>query len=117
MDSGEREMIPVTMTIINPQKEYLMRRGSNQRPPVLKSTMLPIELLGSAQIKVLDPEFSYMCWPNPYSDWENQPPVEIEDRYGIILQGRTVPEMSLVFVYFDWSIHSAIFVYSVDVNF
>ena len=103
MDSGEREMIPVTMTIINPQKEYLTRRGSNQRPPVLKSTTLLTELLGSAQLKVLDPEFSYICRPKPYLDWENQPPVEIEDRYGIILQGRTVPEMSLVFVhvYFD----------------
>ena len=32
MDSGEREMNPVAMTIINPIKEY----WPNQRPPVLK---------------------------------------------------------------------------------
>ena len=36
------------MTIINPQKEYTLSRGSNQRPPVLKSAMLPTELRGSA---------------------------------------------------------------------
>ena len=33
-DSGEREMNPVAMTIINPRKEYWQSRGSNQRPPV-----------------------------------------------------------------------------------
>ena len=47
MDRGEREMNPVTMTIINPRKEYWPSRGSNQPPPVLKSTTLPTGLWGS----------------------------------------------------------------------
>ena len=42
------------MTIINPQKEYWPRRGSNLQPPVLKSAMLPTELLGLAA-KGVDP--------------------------------------------------------------
>ena len=37
MDSGESGMNPVAMTIINPWKEYLPSRGSNQRPRFLKS--------------------------------------------------------------------------------
>ena len=41
MDSSERGINPVAMTIINPQKEYWPSRGLNQRPPVLKSAMLP----------------------------------------------------------------------------
>ena len=44
MDSGESGMNPVAITIINPQREYWPSWGSNQRPPVLKSTMLPTEL-------------------------------------------------------------------------
>ena len=50
MDSGERGMNPVAMTIINPWKEYWPSRGSNQRPPVIKSATLPTELWGSAVI-------------------------------------------------------------------
>ena len=34
MDSGERGMNPVAMTIINPRKQYWLRRGPNQRLPV-----------------------------------------------------------------------------------
>ena len=45
MDSGERGMNPVTMTIINPWKDYCPSQGSNQRPPVLKSATLPTELM------------------------------------------------------------------------
>ena len=41
-------MNPVTMTIINPLKEYWPSWGSNQPPPVLKSAALPTHLLGSA---------------------------------------------------------------------
>ena len=48
MDSNERGMNPVAMTIINPRKEYWPSRGSNQRPPVLKFATLPTELWGSA---------------------------------------------------------------------
>ena len=44
MDSGERGMNPVLMTIINPPKKYLLSQGSNQRPSVLKSATLPTEL-------------------------------------------------------------------------
>ena len=47
-DSGKRGMNPVAMTIINRRREYWPNRGSNQRPPVLKSTTLPTELWGSA---------------------------------------------------------------------
>ena len=36
-------MNPVAMTIINPWKEYWPSRGSNQRPPVLKSATLQTE--------------------------------------------------------------------------
>ena len=46
MDSSERGMNPVEMTIINPRKEYWPSQGSNQRPPVLKSAMLQTELWG-----------------------------------------------------------------------
>ena len=48
MDSGERGMNFVAMTIINPRKEYWPSQGSNQVPPVPKSTMLPTRLWGSA---------------------------------------------------------------------
>ena len=48
MNSGDRGMNPVAMTIINPRKEYWPCRRSNQRPPVLKSCTLPTELWGSA---------------------------------------------------------------------
>ena len=54
MDSSERKMNPVTMTIINPWNKYLPSRGSNQRPTVLKSAMLPTELWGSAVKKLVD---------------------------------------------------------------
>ena len=33
-------------TIINPRKEYWQSRGSDQQPPVLKSSVLPNELWG-----------------------------------------------------------------------
>ena len=49
MDSGERGMNPVAMTIINPRKEYWQSRGSNQRPPVLKFATLTTELWDSAR--------------------------------------------------------------------
>ena len=48
MDSGKRGMNPIAMTIINAEKKYWLSRGSNQRPPVLKSAMLRTELWGSA---------------------------------------------------------------------
>ena len=47
MDSGERGMNSVAMAIINPWGEYLLSRGLNQRPPVLKFCTLPTELWGS----------------------------------------------------------------------
>ena len=54
MVSGERGMNPVAVTIINPRKEHWSSRGSNQRPPVLKSCWLPTELWGSAIIRKND---------------------------------------------------------------
>ena len=45
MDSNETGMNPVTMTIINLQKEYWLSQGANQGPPVLRSFMLLTELL------------------------------------------------------------------------
>ena len=50
MDSGERGINPVTMTIFNPQKEYWLSHGLNQQPPVLKSCVPPTELWGLAQM-------------------------------------------------------------------
>ena len=50
MDSGERGMNPVAMTIINPWKEYWQSRGSNQPPSVLKSGTPPTELQDLAEI-------------------------------------------------------------------
>ena len=47
-DNSERGMNPVAMRIVNPRKEYWPSRGSNQRPPVLKSATLLTELWGSA---------------------------------------------------------------------
>ena len=52
MNSGERGMNPVAMTIINPRKKYWPSRGSNQRPPVLKSCTLPPELWGLGVVVV-----------------------------------------------------------------
>ena len=49
-DIVKRGMNPVTMTIINPKKEYWPSRGSNQRPPVLKSGTPPTELWSSAHV-------------------------------------------------------------------
>ena len=40
-------MNPVAMTVVNPRKEYWPSRGSNHRPPILKSATLPTELWGS----------------------------------------------------------------------
>ena len=53
-DSGKRGMNPVKMTINNARKEYLLSRASHQRPPVLKSAILPTELWGSAGVKSRD---------------------------------------------------------------
>ena len=49
MDSGERGVNPIAMTIINPWKEYWPIWESNQLHPVLKSGMLQTELGGSAE--------------------------------------------------------------------
>ena len=49
-DSSERGMNPVTITIINPLKEYWLSLGLNQWPPVFESAMLPTELWGLAQL-------------------------------------------------------------------
>ena len=49
MESGEKEMNPVAMTINNPRKEYWPSHGSNQRPPVLKSCTLPTKLCSWAE--------------------------------------------------------------------
>ena len=46
MDSGETEMNPVAITIINPRKEYRLSRESNQGPHIVKSCT---ELWGSAR--------------------------------------------------------------------
>ena len=43
MDSVERGMNLVAMTIINPGKKYWPSRRSKQGPPVLKSALLPTE--------------------------------------------------------------------------
>ena len=50
-------MNPVAMTIINPRKEYWPSRGSNQRPPVLKSATLQTELWGLALHLVMEIHF------------------------------------------------------------
>ena len=42
-DNGERGMNPVTMTIINPRKEYLLSWKSNSQKPVHESDMLTTE--------------------------------------------------------------------------
>ena len=46
MDTGKRGMNPVSMTTINPRTEYWLSRGSNQRPPVFRSYMLPTDPCG-----------------------------------------------------------------------
>ena len=48
MDSVEGGMNPVTLTIINPRREYCPCQGLNQQPPVLKSCTLLTELWDSA---------------------------------------------------------------------
>ena len=53
MDSSQEGMNSVAMTIINHRKENWPSRGSNQRPPVLKSCMLSTELWDSAQAPLI----------------------------------------------------------------
>ena len=64
-------MIPVTMTIINPHKEYWPSRRSsqrsNQRPPILKSYMLQIELQGLAEGTVIDTVLNEL--QDHYTSW------------------------------------------------
>ena len=68
MDSSERGMNLVAMTIIDPRKEYWPSRGSNQRSPVLQPCALPTDLWGSA-ISVLKADmqsFAYdHAWTSP----------------------------------------------------
>ena len=59
MDSVERGMNSVAMTIIDPLKEYLPSRRSNQRPPVPKACTVPTELWGSASSPWTYREFAY----------------------------------------------------------
>ena len=49
MDSREKGINSVTMTIINPRKEYWPSLGSNQGRPVLKRGNLSTELWDSWQ--------------------------------------------------------------------
>ena len=63
MDSGERGMNPIVMTIINPRKEYWMRRGSNRQPPVLKFWALPTELWGSGLHYFREKASFAKAWP------------------------------------------------------
>ena len=53
MDSSERGTNPVTLTIIDPWKEYWQSQGSNLQLPTLKFDMLPTELWGLA-INILE---------------------------------------------------------------
>ena len=83
MDSSERGMNPVTMTIINPQKEYCQSQGSNQQLPVIKSCMLQTELWGLALVdweecskywgKKIPGTFGMVNWPSffDYNDVES----------------------------------------------
>ena len=65
MESDERGMNPVVMTIINPRKEYWPSRGSNQRPPILKSATLPTEFWGWACILNKERLTTYLCRISP----------------------------------------------------
>ena len=58
MDSGERGMNPVAMTIIDPQKEYWPSQGLNQQP-LLKSAMLSTELWENGPLSPIP--LSYPC--------------------------------------------------------
>ena len=49
LDSGERGMNHVAMTIFNPQTEYCQSRRSNQRHTILKSCAVPTEPWGSKE--------------------------------------------------------------------
>ena len=48
MGSSEKGMNPLTLTIINPWKEYWPSWGLNHPPPVLMSCILPTKLQGPA---------------------------------------------------------------------
>ena len=67
-------MNPVAMTVINPRKEYWPSRGSNQRPPVLKSATLPTELLGSdprykpLYLRIQPLDINHVLWLIPKTD-------------------------------------------------
>ena len=52
MDSCQRGMHPVAMTIINPQREYCPSQGSNKPAPVLKYCMLLTVLHGLRKLNL-----------------------------------------------------------------
>ena len=76
MDSGERGMNPVSLTIINLCKKYWLSWQLNQRPPFLKSCTLPTELLGSTLLNPFPnkPWFSHVCSSTSLSKtlWEKE---------------------------------------------
>ena len=64
MDSGDRGMNPVALSIICLQKEYWPSWKTNQRPSVLKFCTLPTELWGSATINLdVSNRFFFFIWP------------------------------------------------------
>ena len=65
MNSGERGMNHVAMTIINPRKEFGRAGGSNQRPPVLKSSIQPTELRGLGKPTKVTHVVITKIWVNP----------------------------------------------------
>ena len=60
MGKADGAMNPVAMAIINPGQKIFASWASDQRPPVLKSCMLPAELKG------LCPKLRVMLLIDPY---------------------------------------------------
>ena len=60
MDSSEKDLNPIVMTIIFPQKECWPSWGLNQLPPVLKSCALQTDLGGRATETSFEVDISYV---------------------------------------------------------
>ena len=75
-------MNPVAITFINPQKEYWLSRGSNQRPPVLKSATLLTEVWGSAwKLVLLTVVLMTVMWENSQWQGKNTHKKDSEDKW------------------------------------
>ena len=78
MESGEKRMNPVPVTIVNPWKEYWPSRGSNQQPTVPKSRMTPTEIWASTGKELKKKQ--NLCASSMYEEHKNCIKLQLDDQ-------------------------------------